>query len=205
MNVFWDLDGTIINPNQRIYMLFCKLTGQNELTYDQYWKYRYSGMRQKMILKKIGYTDDRIESFFDEWMRNIELPEWLLNDTPQPYVKDVLEKLSEREVSQYVITNRQNIDTTKWQIERLGLNNYFDLILTTHQKMTKAVKISVTLKVSPRDMLIGDSVEDIEAAKKLNIYSVSICNDSHSEKELKNAKPDFLIYDRRKIVDLVGE
>ena len=40
MNIFFDLDGTLIDSKLRLYSLFQKLVPESILTYDEYWKYK---------------------------------------------------------------------------------------------------------------------------------------------------------------------
>ena len=58
--------------------------------------------------------------------------------------------------------------------------------------MSKEELIRRSFSPSPQDVLIGDTAEDIECAKKLGIRSVSVCWGARGKELLLNCEPDFL-------------
>lgn len=50
---------------------------------------------------------------------------------------------------------------------------------------------------------VGDSINDILAAKKAKIPIISITTGNHTMKELKNYKPDFILKDLKKVPEIV--
>lgn len=48
--ILWDLDGTLIDPNQRLYSLFCELTGNRSISYAAYW-----GLKAKALINNACY------------------------------------------------------------------------------------------------------------------------------------------------------
>lgn len=53
--ILWDLDGTLIDPNQRLYSLFCELTGNRSISYAAYWGLKAKGFNQQRMLQEINY------------------------------------------------------------------------------------------------------------------------------------------------------
>lgn len=211
MNVFWDLDGTLVNPNERIYNLFCELTGYRFLSHNDYWDLRYRGLRQSDMLKYINYPSNDAKRFSEMWLQNIERKDLLQLDSLQLYVREVLASTYKKQlkdgdnVHQFVVTNRQNYDLALWELSKLGIIDFFDQVFVTEQKCSKRDIIIDNIKIDTEDIIVGDSEEDIITGKMLNIVSVAVCIDCRLEKGLLELNPDYIISDRRKIVELFLE
>ncbi|MEZ5505246.1 MAG: HAD hydrolase-like protein, partial [Gammaproteobacteria bacterium] len=54
MNVIFDLDGTLLASKQRLYALYIDLLPQLNLSFDQYWQYKYSGMTNIDIMVELA-------------------------------------------------------------------------------------------------------------------------------------------------------
>lgn len=173
-NIFFDLDGTIVNSQGRLYQIFCELCPENKFSYDEYWEIKRTRVTQKEFLQKyFAYSDDKIADFHKKYLAKVEENKYINTDFKVKGIEAVLRKLCQRNCL-YVVTNRQNTDKTIAQIDALGWNGLFKKVLVTNQKTTKAELIESEVGVSAEDIFISDSGEDIKTAKKLGIKSVAV-------------------------------
>ena len=57
VNIFFDLDGTLLDSRKRLYKLFQDLVLESNLTIDEYWELKRNKINHKTILiEKFGYT-----------------------------------------------------------------------------------------------------------------------------------------------------
>jgi len=72
--------------------------------------------------------------------------------------------------------------------------DYLDLIVTESKDKAEGLKsICDQLNEKPTLFNIGDTIFDIQAAKKNNIVSVGIAAGYHPKEKLSQEKPDFLL------------
>ncbi|MFN5879013.1 MAG: HAD hydrolase-like protein, partial [Flavobacteriales bacterium] len=110
MNIFFDLDGTIIESRKRLYMLFQFLVASSDLTFDEYWELKRNGISHKSILTtQFNYTSEDYSAFESLWMNEIEKEEWLNLDEPIMGVTDLLLSLT-AEHRLHLVTARQSKD-----------------------------------------------------------------------------------------------
>ena len=64
MKIFIDLDGTLIDPTDRIYEIFKDLVPKCELSKNDYWELKKNGMSNFSILEeKFNYLNNQIKEF----------------------------------------------------------------------------------------------------------------------------------------------
>ena len=74
MNLFIDLDGTLIDSKLRLYHLFQYLVIDSELSFEEYWELKRNKIDHKEILSsKFNYTNKQYIIFLNKWMSEIEL------------------------------------------------------------------------------------------------------------------------------------
>lgn len=193
MNIFFDLDGTILDSRERLFRLFQHLTGHKEFSFDEYWDFKRSKINHATILtRKFGYSKEQISDFEKQWMELIEQPEWLSFDKPFKGVKEYLIKLKDKHTL-YIVTARQSEDAAKRQIEDEGMSYIFREILVTYQKTDKATLIrSVIPQLSPKDWMIGDTGKDIETGKELGIRTAAVLSGFLNKTMLEPYHPDII-------------
>lgn len=125
------------------------------------------------MLQEINYGGDE-KVFRDRWLKNIERKELLEKDVLQDGAEDVLKKLNNQGYHMYIVTNRQKYENLVEQLQFLGIDNYFRGVIATMQKRPKAEAVLKELEIGEHDLFIGDSMEDIHAAKDLGIQSIQL-------------------------------
>lgn len=193
MNIFFDLDGTILDSKPRLYHLFQFLVPESKFSFNDYWNLKKEKVSHSEILVKYFYFDkDRISQFIIEWMALIEAPEWISYDKP---FEGISEYLSNLQINNelYIVTARQSKDIAMDQLKEMGLKYYFKDVFVTCQKNEKYDLINNRMKVSNLDWIIGDTGKDIITGKKLGIKTAAVLSGFLSEGQLITYCPDIIV------------
>lgn len=193
MKIFFDLDGTLLDSRQRLFTLFCNLTGQNALNFDQYWDLKRAKIDHQTILtENLKYSNTQISKFASDWLNLIEDSNYLAMDIPFIFTKSVLEKLVGGN-QLYVVTARQKKSGVEQQLDNLDLLGYFQDLLVTEQKKNKAQLIfDACGNLSANDLVVGDTGMDILTAKEMGCRSLAVLSGFRNREVLASYKPDFL-------------
>ncbi|HCM35228.1 HAD hydrolase-like protein [Chryseobacterium sp.] len=193
MNIFFDLDGTLIDSRPRLYQLFQSLVLNSELSFHQYWDLKRDKISHKeILLSKFNYSNEQYNNFEKKWMSEIELEKWLQLDTPFEGIVDLLMRLSKNH-SLFVVTARQSESTALSQIKSFGWENIFTKVLVTQQQQEKHSLIKDTVEITPEDWFIGDTGKDIQTGKLLGIRTAAVLSGFLSKKSLLSYQPDIII------------
>ena len=193
MNIFFDLDGTLIDSKRRLYALFQYLVQESNYTFNDYWKLKKDKVSHSQILSQhFNYGANDILKFNQRWMNQIEQKEWLDFDLPFDGMSDYLIELSKRH-SLFVITARQSEAMAIIQIEGYGWSNIFQKIFVTGQKLDKYQLITSSINVSTHDWLVGDTGKDIQTGKLLGINTAAVLSGFLSEDRLLEYEPDLIV------------
>ena len=189
--VLFDLDGTLVNPSKRLYQLFVELTGCG-LSYDEYWELKDQGLNQSKMLQYIHFENCSIEEFSRQWIMNVEREDLLKIDFLFNEVKSILSILKRIDIRLFVVTNRQSYDGLCDELEYLGIFEAFEAIVSTFQKCSKADAVRMANIDINDAIFVGDSREDMQAAKDLGIRGVLV--ERKSDKDV-NIEADYYIRD----------
>ena len=193
MRILFDLDGTLIDSRERLYLLFQYLVPASNLTFDEYWRYKREKIDHKKILQsKFSFSEHDIVSFNKNWMEKIESPEWLDFDKPFKGVTKFLEQLK-RENELYLVTARQFESNVFSQLDSWGWSNVFTRIFVTKQKVEKIELVRNVVVTIPTDWFVGDTGKDIETGKALGIQTAAVLSGFLSEEKLREYEPDLII------------
>ena len=205
MQIFFDLDGTLINSQPRLYKLFCAMCPENHFTYEQYWDIKRQRVTQAEMLKKyFQYPDDKINSFHAEWLAHVEDPEKMLQDTPFDGVTELLKNLSSRH-ELYIVTNRQSYEKTYEQIKLCGWESLITEVLVTEQKQNKTALAQKVLRSPGNAVWVGDTGEDMRAAKALDIPVIAVTWGVIHRMLLQEYLPDFIADSVAELGDTIAQ
>lgn len=128
------------------------------------------------------------------------------------YAKNLLDYLSKNNITAVIFSNHI-IEPIKKQLRRLKLDGYFSgIIANSHlesalrgrSKKDKLKSYIADKALLPSEVLIvGDTVEEIEIGKELNITTVAITHGNCSTVRLKAAEPDYLISSLKQLRDII--
>jgi phosphoglycolate phosphatase len=193
MNIFFDLDGTLIDSRERLYQVFQFLVPNSNMSFNEYWDLKRNKINHKEILtNKFNYSDEQFKVFELDWMNNIEKEEWLDLDVPFEGVSDLLNALYKK-YTLFVVTARQSETLAIQQIKKFGWEHYFKQILVTCQKQEKLDLIKKSTNVNDNDWFIGDTGKDIQTGKLLGINTAGVLTGFLNFQCLNSYNPNIII------------
>lgn len=162
-------------------------------------------MIQKDFLRKyFNYSDNQIVAFNKSYLKRVEEPDLIAMDCPVDGIEVVLRQMRQKHTL-YVVTNRQDYEETVREIDRLAWRDIFEHIWVTEQRNTKAELITRHTTVSPQDVFISDTGEDIKTARQLGIRSVAVTWGVLNREVLSSYQPDMIfdvVSDLKKMEEL---
>jgi beta-phosphoglucomutase-like phosphatase (HAD superfamily) len=177
--LYIDLDGTILNISEKYYQVYKELGGK--ATKDMYWRAKRNGVgidSQKPIRATMLESKKYLEYdiiFSGAIKAMVCFPSLVL------------------------VTLRKNQHTFREQLECLGLINIFSTVLRGADKFTAISSIC-----SEGDILIGDSINDIQAANLLGIKSMAVTTGVRNREILSQYNPDYIIDDISELPKVLG-
>jgi len=192
VNIFFDLDGTLIDSRTRLYQLFQFLVPNSQLQFEEYWELKRNKINHKEILTtKFNYSEEDFRKFEQKWMAEIELKRWLDLDKPFEGITEFLIDLSDRNAL-FLVTARQSEKMVLQQIKKFGWGSIFIKVLVSEQKQEKYDLIKTTVKVNPDDWFVGDTGKDIQTGKLLGIKTAAVLSGFLNNKSLLQYEPDVI-------------
>lgn len=195
MNIFFDLDGTLVDSRIRLYLLFKDLVEESKLSYDEYWEMKRRRVSNENILKSLySFADNEIELFKAKWMGLIETEEYLQHDFLYDGVSAMLESLLGGGADLYVCTARQYETVVYRQLESFNLSPFFKNVMVTCQRESKENLIrTIVPSYELGGWFVGDTGHDIEVGKKLNLKTCAVGSGFLSLTVLAEYGPDRLL------------
>lgn len=194
MNIFFDLDGTLLDSRERLFRLFTDLTGQTLLEFEDYWDLKRSMYDHSKILSTyLQYTEENILLFKQEWLNLIETEYYLLLDKPFLFSNTILSTLEKQGHKLYLITARQSKVMLLKQLKMHNLDKFFSEVLVTEAVRTKTqLIIESELGLSASDLYVGDTGVDIQTAKQIGVRSMAVLSGFRNRTILQSYKPDYI-------------
>jgi phosphoglycolate phosphatase len=194
MDIFFDLDGTLLDAKLRVFTLFCDLTGQKELDFEAYWELKKSKLSHAVLLEtRWGYSVSEIHQFEKEFLAAIETPKYLDIDQQMPDVTSYLHQWKSEKHRLFIVTARQSRASVDYQINRWNWSGLFEQLLVTEQQQTKEALIRPFLLNPSQALMVGDTGKDINTGKALKISTVAVLSGFLSKASLEAYQPDFIL------------
>jgi len=193
----FDIDGTLTSTNQLIFDSFnfiAKKYLNKSFTDDEI--ISMFGPPENDILKKLcreNYESSR-KDYFAYYSKNHWKAELYSG------IKEILEHLKSKNYPIGIFTGKGR-DASLITLKKLGVDHYFDLIVTgddveNHKPSPEGIiKFVNHFKLEPeRVLMIGDSVADIEASKEAGVKIASVLWDSYGKEEVKTLNSDYYFH-----------
>lgn len=128
------------------------------------------------------------------------------------YAKELLKYLTKNKIRSVIFSNHI-LESIEKQLKRLKLDKYFSCILANSRlesallgrtKKEKLKKYMEENKLLVNEVLIiGDTVEEIEIGRELEVTTAAITHGNCSTVRLKKARPDYLISSLRNLIRII--
>lgn len=204
MNIIFDLDGTIIDSSDRLYNLFQFLVPESNFTKNEYWDLKRDKVDHEHIID-FYFPNVDFGQFNDGWMKLIENRSYIESDKLFPDTVQTLESLHKLN-NLVLLTARQSKEMLLYELDRLGIRQYFECILITERKCDKLTLLDEAIKSgrfnkNPNDLFVSDMGKDIMAGKKGGYRTVAITHGFMRRIRLEEYEPDYIIDELNELVE----
>jgi beta-phosphoglucomutase len=182
--IIFDLDGVICSTDEYHYQAWKKLADKLGIYFDRTINNRLRGISRmeslEIILERSDrqYTPEEKEAFVAE--KNETYRSLLSNMSPKDLSDEVKSTLDELRRRGYLLAIGSSSKNTKYILERLGLNGYFDAVSDgtniTRSKPDPEVflKAAEMLNVPPEECaIVEDAVAGVKAGKAAGMLTVA--------------------------------
>lgn len=197
-NIFFDLDGTLIDASERLYKLFQDLVSESKLTKKEYWKLKRNKINHEIILNKY-FPQRNFEDFNNKWLNLIETNYYLNFDKTYDGIYELLGNLKQT-YNLYLLTARQSKINLEKELEKFNLQQYFTEVLVTEKIKTKE-ELLKRIKINTNDYFVTDMGKDIQVAQKVGIKSIAVTYGFMSRENLLKYNPTICIDDLKQIIE----
>jgi len=216
IKLFWDIDGTLLHTFGAAAIPFAQAVS------------RFAGQDVQIERKKLsGFTDYEIARFLLD-SKNIkpslrEITEILTNysqcllehlqNSEAKIIKGIyhsLTELSKMPNIELAIATGNFLEGAKIKLDFVQLSDFFDrrnLFCSTEKNWSRDLIINAakkSLKSNQYGVVIGDSIRDILSAKNSNLPVVAVATGAHSQIELLELNPDYLLEENWSHEDLIS-
>lgn len=177
--IILDLDDTLVSTHYRQYCCindFLTANEKNFIAFDDYLQQRRQHNQSNTNLIKALKIDLDWKSFYAHYTENIEAEKYLALDE-LIVEKNLLALAVQMNFKLVLLSLRSNPVNSEKQLQSLGIAGFFDKIIFEKHGDTLNPKIFHLKQLSSQFSIVafcGDSTDDYEAAKQLNINFVQV-------------------------------
>lgn len=205
--LYFDLDGTLIDVRKRHYAAYAEAAhdlGLTPLSEQDFWDYRRDGAETEDLLGALEEADR--ERFEERWRELFDEPSYVRLDALIPGARQTLAKL--RESYELVLVSlREDREALLDQLEELALRKFFKSVYSPLEPDKAASKADLIKRQQDRNgddvAFVGDSEEDIAAARELGIDAVSVTTGVRGRRYLEARGPDEVISSVRELLRIL--
>ena len=182
-----DLDGTLLDTRRRhhaVYVEALAALGGEALPLAPFWRAKRRGVAWPRLLG----ADIDTAKFLEIFAGRIEAPDMLALDQVHPGVGDALGRLTRAGHRAVLVTARRDAEALRGQLHALALDDHFEDVVATGGRP----KHLALEGAAPVDRWIGDTEEDIVAARALSVPVTAVVNGIRCPSLLNRAEPDDL-------------
>ena len=193
----FDVDGTLTSTNQLIFDSFNFIAKKylNKTFTDEEIVAMF-GPTEDVILKE--WCGEKYDEARNDYYKFYSDYHWMAK--LYPGIKEILVYLKSKKYPLGIFTGKGR-EATIITLKKLGVDHYFDLIVTgddvvNHKPSAEGIMKFVNhfeLK-KERVLMIGDSVSDVKASKEAGIKIASVLWDSYGHEEVKAMQSDYYFH-----------
>jgi len=192
-----DLDGTIVDCAPRHYACYADLAREHRIaTLDAqtYWNMKRARAPWASILD-VDAAGLQPDHFADRFAERIELPRYLALDRMYPDAGAALRRIRAVAHAIFLVTMRRDADRLRRQLARLGIASLFDRVIargTSACGSKSGLAAEALPRVGSRTAWIGDTEDDIMAAREAGALACAVCSGLRERRLLEAERPDLI-------------
>jgi HAD superfamily hydrolase (TIGR01549 family) len=206
--IIFDVDGTLTSTLDLIHASFNYVTS----------KYMDKELSKEDVISLFGPTEDVIlQEWFTDNLSEVQEDYYKYyrdeHHTANAYegIEEILILLKEKNIPVGIYTGKGR-RTTLITLEVLGLEKYFDLIVTgddvnNHKPSGEGIIKFINEFGLDKEkvIMIGDSLGDIKASREAGVKIASVVWDSYAKEEVMEAGSDYVFHSTRDLKDFLKE
>jgi phosphoglycolate phosphatase len=211
--LIFDLDGTLVHSVPDMHLAISKTLKEFELgsiSEEQLQLFVGQGMLKlsERVVKFCGGEQSLVEPVYNSYRKKY-------SEVPYKYsrymkgVENTLNYLFEKKIPMSVCTNKRQLVTEKL-LGQMNIDHYFKVIVGAQDGIKlKPNKEMVDLVISNLNLddfsyfMVGDTANDIEAARSAGIKSIFVSG-GYTDKSAKVLNPDYVLQDMGELSDFLG-
>ncbi len=195
MQLFINLEGTLLDVSSRYYAVYSELLKQSGFTpYDPstYWSLKRVSIDEGAIVARTT-NPGFVEDYLVEHQALIENSAYLMLDSLQHKVIEQLASWSQQH-SITLLTSRNEYQALMAQLKMFEVDNYFNEVLVSgYGRPTwelRKERVQSCLADPKSAMMICDNEADLLAARSLSVSSIAVANGRRTGNLLRRLSPD---------------
>lgn len=203
---FIDFDGTIVDVFPRYYGILTEYLGKKtnkHLDFSKYKMLKREGKKDHVIVRELV---EGLEIDIDDYLKfkreNLENFSWLKEDVLIGNPESTNFMLKDMGYKIVLLTQRYNENNLIKQLEFLNIKKSFDQVVMVKPRVGQNVKaLYIGKQHSINDIIVGDSIVEIEASRMLNIKGYFVESGLFSAESLDVRK--LIFDDYKSVVDYI--
>ena len=204
MQLFIDLDGTLLDISEKYYRLYAdcvRLLGGTPIPKNRYWSLKRAKQPPSRILAASSLPETKKQDYTSLFAKDIESPRYTSFDRLYTFAIPALEELKKRH-ELYLVCGRKDHDAGMRQIAQFGLGKFFLGIVVGRgdQNGEQFKRETIKRLCDPNNHFatIGDTEDDINCATGLSGITVGVLSGLRNKKTLTTlSHPAYVIADIR--------
>lgn len=198
--LIFDYDG-VIADSLEIFMkkviAACKKYGSNQVNTKEDFLNLFDGNLYENLIEQ-GISKEIIPKMMGDFQMG---PEEQSKINLFNGVMEMLQKLSKRNKIIIVTSNITGVVESSLKLKNI---DYFEEVIGADKETSKVKKIEAVKSMYNGNnyFYIGDTKGDIIEGRKAGVKTIAVAWGWHSEKKLKEEKPDFIVHTPQELVDL---
>lgn len=194
--LLFDWSGTISDDRLPVFVAVDKMLqhfGKPAVSYEKWLSYSCSSAIEYARLNGITEDDDSIQSKFTEFFK-----ECVNSNQYKPFmyshIESTLNTLKSLGKKMVVISSHPD-DVLKKEAKEYGIFHYFEDVVGSVFDKTSVITSTCAKHGFTKEEVcyIGDTHQDVKAAKKAKVTAIAVWTGYHTKEKLKQETPDHLI------------
>ena len=210
-NIIFDLDGTLVHSVPDMHNAINKtLTQYNLENISEQKLQTFVGEGMLSLSKKVvdycGGNEELYETIFNSYRQNYSEEPYKYS-TLMPGVMNALNYFFKQKIPMGICTNKRQFVTEKL-IEQMSLDKFFEVVVGAQDNIPLKPKPDMILLTIDQFnssngsfIMVGDTSNDIDAAKSANIKSIAV-NGGYTHVDINSLGADYTLETMEEIIDL---